>query len=223
MSRLTRSAAASGSWLVSSASLRRILVPGSEVLVAQLLSATEVASQPVWCACQLSFWGWDRQERGCDAVLTLVSVGFVSSRQVLVPLNFLKVLAHVLGRPALVARLVDDDVPVVISRQGTHSRVVHGAPTQHSGARVLDSQQLGVLRGVQADVEGAVARVPGCVLELEVSLRVVRVLDPKVPSRQLVVGRLVEVGDVRVRRVLALVSAGLDQEGRVPGAREVGR
>jgi hypothetical protein len=89
---------------------------------------------------------------------------------------------------------------------------VHGASAEDRSTGVLDTQQLGALRRVQADIKGAVARVPGGVLELEVPRGIVRVLHPEVPARRLVVGRLVEVGNVGIGRVLALVPACLDQE-----------
>jgi hypothetical protein len=80
--------------------------------------------------------------------LTIVAMAFVPSRQVLVTLNLLEVLAHVLGRPAFITSLVDDDIPIIIRGQGTNTSIVHGAPTQYGGTRVLDSQQLSTLGGV---------------------------------------------------------------------------
>lgn len=82
---------------------------------------------------------------------------------------------------------------------------------------------LGVLRGRLPDVERPIPRVVRVVLELEVLSRIIRVLDPKVPTRGLVVASLDEVAQVPVRRVLALIASGLDQKCREARPREIGR
>ena len=90
---------------------------------------------------------------------------------------------------------------------------MHGAATEDGSTGILDSEELGARRGVKTDVEGTVASVPRRVFEFQIPDRVVRVLDPEVPACGLIVGCLVEVLQLCVCGVVALVATGLDQEG----------
>jgi hypothetical protein len=77
-------------------------------------------------------------------------------------------------------------------------------------------------RWVSSNIKCSITRVPGVVLVLQVPLGIVRVLDEKVPSRSLVVGRLEEIRNVGIRGIAALVSPSFDQQRRVSGLGQVG-
>lgn len=87
----------------------------------------------------------------------------------------------------------------------------------------IEQTHLCSFRRVPPDVECPIARVPRVVFVLQVPLGIIRVLDEKIPSCSLVVGRLEEVGNVGVRWVAALVSPGFDQQRRVSRLGQVGR
>ena len=146
----------------------------------------------------------------------------IISTRILVPLNLFEVLPHLAGLPARIARHIDNPIPIVILRQTRHARIMHRAPAQNSSTGVLNTQQLGALGRVQPDVKGPIPGVPGGMLELEVARRVIRVFHPEIPARGLVVGGLVEVLDVRVRRVVPLIRPGFDEQGRVASAGKLG-
>ncbi|KIH92059.1 hypothetical protein SPBR_02260 [Sporothrix brasiliensis 5110] len=151
------------------------------------------------------------------------TVALGAGRQVLVLFDFHQVLAHVGGLPARVARHVDDDVPVVVRGQRAHAAVVHGAATEGAGPRVLDAERRGSGGRLRADIEGAVGGAVGVVGKRLFAHGVVRVLDPEIPARVRVVASRVEVGQLRVDGVVALVVAGLDEQRRVSGARKIAR
>jgi hypothetical protein len=89
---------------------------------------------------------------------------------------------------------------------------VHGTSTQNGCAWVLDAKVFGVRWRVVANIKGSITSIPRCLFELEFSLGIIRMLDPKVPSRGFVISRFVEVEQVCVRRIVTLVATRLDQD-----------
>ena len=100
---------------------------------------------------------------------------------------------------------------------------MHGAASQSRGPGVVDAQLLRPLRRLQPHVELALGGPPGHPLELELALRVLRVLDEEVPARALVVPGGVEVGELAVDGLVTVVVAGVDEQRGEARTREVGR
>jgi len=162
------------------------------------------------------------EPNGAKSKLTVVPMRGIASSEVVVSLNGLVVLSHFARLPAGIPSHFDDQVPILILWQGANGAVVHGAAPQHGCTRVLNAQVLGLRRRVSADIEGAITGIVGRVLEGELSRRVVRVLHPEIPTAGFVIGGLVEVLEIGIRRVIAFVATGLNQQRLVPGPSQVG-
>jgi hypothetical protein len=128
-----------------------------------------------------------------------------------VGLEPLEVLAHVAGRPAVVAGDPGDVVPVLgVGIQRDH-RVMRGAPTERPGTRIEDARLL-----VRPRVRDVFA--------VELLLRfIVVVLDEEVPAHRRLFGR----ADVQRRNLLvrqrALIVARFEQQHAAPGASKTAR
>ncbi len=85
-----------------------------------------------------------------------------------VVLDLDEVLPHLVRLPALVAGLVDDEVPIVVLGQGADGTVAHAHPPR-TAARGYWMPSCFAPGRVEADVEGAVRLQPGQVLELQLA------------------------------------------------------
>ena len=69
-------------------------------------------------------------------------MGRVARGEIPVLLDLLEIFAHLARFPGRISSSVDNHIPIVILWQQGDPSVVHGAATQYSGPRILDTQVL---------------------------------------------------------------------------------
>lgn len=126
--------------------------------------------------------------------------------------------------PARVARGARDGVPVAVEGADGDEGVVARAAAQGARARVQGAQRDGAVRGVGPRVEGAVGQGVGGDEVAGLNGGVGAARDEVVPlgGGEVVGGAREEQGD-GLEEVVALVTARVEEENRVPGLGEVRR